>query len=237
MDITEFYRQVDAIYSNDDWDAAEELFNVAMDETSSDQEFHAVIENELGICFMKRGMYLEAIKHLSNAEAHFALSYGKNSGEALSIKTNLARAYSAMGDHDKSIALLKELCESHAGNDDDSPLLYDTYVGIAHESRLMGDYDAAIDFLIRAMEFARNYKQAEPLIACVFDLGVIQFERGHRGEAVNALSEAMDLCEQAKIKDTELGKTVEAFYTEMSKSACCGCSGEFAQAPITIEDE
>ena len=62
-------------------------------------------------------------------------------------------------------------------------------------------------------------------------------ERVQRGEAVIALSEASNLCEQAKNKDAELGKKAAAFYTEMSKSACCGCSGEFAQAPITIEDE
>jgi hypothetical protein len=138
MDITEFYRQVDAIYSNEDWDAAEELFNAMMNETAGDQELHAVIENELGVCCMKRGMNLEALKHLSSAETYFALTHGTNCGEALSIKTNLARVHSAMGDHGKSKALLKELCESQSGNDVNSPLLYDACIGIAHESRLMG---------------------------------------------------------------------------------------------------
>lgn len=87
------------------------------------------------------------------------------------------------------------------------------------------------------MGVARKHKQAEPLIACLYEPGTIQFERVQRGEAVIALSEASNLCEQAKNKDAELGKKAAAFYTEMSKSACCGCSGEFAQALITIEDE
>jgi FimV-like protein len=237
VDINEFYRQVDAIYNNEDWDAAEELFNAMMNETSNDPELHATIENELGVCCMKRGMQLEAVEHLLSAETYFASTHGAKSGEALSIKTNLARAYSAMGDHEKARDLLGELCELQSNTDDDAPILYDACVGIGHESRLIGDYDSAIEYLNRAMSIARQYEQAEPLIACLFDLGVIQFERGHRGEAVNALSEAMEVCRQANLSESELGQTVAAFYSEMSKSACCGCSGELAQSPITVEDE
>ena len=33
MDIKDFYREVDGIYANEDWEAAEELFNTAMEQT------------------------------------------------------------------------------------------------------------------------------------------------------------------------------------------------------------
>lgn len=55
MDIKDFYREVDGIYANEDWEAAEELFNTAMEQTVGDPEMHAVVQNEMGVCFMKRG--------------------------------------------------------------------------------------------------------------------------------------------------------------------------------------
>ena len=121
--------------------------------------------------------------------------------------------------------------------DEPSPLLYDACVGIGHESRLLSDFETAITYLERAKQVALAYGQGEPLIACLFDLGAVQFERGYRGEAVNALSEAVDLCRQQGILDTEFGQGVQAFYDEMNKSACCGCSSSLAQDPITIENE
>ena len=235
MDIKDFYREVDGIYANEDWEAAEELFNTAMEQTVGNPERHAVVQNEMGVCFMKRGMHLEAIDALSNAAAYFASAHGPKSNEVVSIKTNLARVYSAMAEHQKARESLMELCE--VLGEDPSPLLYDACVGIGHESRLMSDFETAIKYLERAKEVARAYGQGEPLIACLFDLGAVQFERGYRGEAVNALSEALDLCRQQGILDTEFGQGVQAFYDEMSKSACCGCSSSLAQDPITIENE
>lgn len=235
MDIKDFYREVDGIYANEDWDAAEELFNAAMNETADDEEMHAVVQNEMGVCFMKRGMHLEAIDALSNAAAYFASAHGPASNEVVSIKTNLARVYSAMAEHQKAREILMELCGLLG--DEPSPLLYDACVGIGHESRLLSDFETAITYLERAKQVALAYGQGEPLIACLFDLGAVQFERGYRGEAVNALSEAVDLCRQQGILDTEFGQGVQAFYDEMNKSACCGCSSSLAQDPITIENE
>ena len=76
MDIKDFYREVDGIYANEDWEAAEELFNTAMEQTVGDPEMHAVVQNEMGVCFMKRGMHLEAIDALSSAAAYFASAHG-----------------------------------------------------------------------------------------------------------------------------------------------------------------
>lgn len=99
MDIKDFYREVDGIYANEDWEAAEELFNTAMEQTVGNPEMHAVVQNEMGVCFMKRGMHLEAIDALSSAAAYFASAHGPKSNEVVSIKTNLARVYSAMAEH------------------------------------------------------------------------------------------------------------------------------------------
>ena len=63
----------------------------------------------------------------------------------MSIKTNLARVYSAMAEHQKAREILMELCE--VLGEDPSPLLYDACVGIGHESRLMSDFETAISIL------------------------------------------------------------------------------------------
>lgn len=61
---------------------------------------------------------------MSSAAAYFASAHGPKSNEVVSIKTNLARVYSAMAEHQKAREILMELCEV-LGEEPPAPLLYE----------------------------------------------------------------------------------------------------------------
>jgi tetratricopeptide (TPR) repeat protein len=177
------------------FDKAEELYNVLLEQTSDEGE-KALYYNNLGYIKDNQGDYEKAIEYhekgleigektLSPDDPSLATSYG-----------NIGLVYRNMGDYTKAVSFLQKdigIVEKTLSPDD--PWLATSYNNIATVYMNMGEYSKALSFYEKALEiYEKTLPSNHPLLTTSYNnIGLVYNNMGEYSKALSFYEKALEI--------------------------------------------
>lgn len=146
-------------YSLNRYDSAIDTFKHALDlvDGSENKELLASLHNDLGIAYQSQGAYREALEHLDLAKDLTEASFGKDADHYAQNLINLANAYEATGDLDRSLATFQEIATIYSQtpptNDQD---LVDVLLNLSRITNSLGMSEQSKTLVQSALELTQQ---------------------------------------------------------------------------------
>jgi tetratricopeptide (TPR) repeat protein len=177
------------------FDKAEELYNVLLEQTS-DEGGKASCYNQLGYIKDDQGDYVKAIEYYEQGLAIKEKTLSPDDPSLATSYNNIGLVYRNMGDYTKAVSFLQkdiEIREKTLSPDD--PRLATSYNNIGSVYDNMGEYSKALSFYEKALEiYQKTLPPNHPLLATSYhNIGSVYDNMGEYSKALSYLDRALNI--------------------------------------------
>jgi tetratricopeptide (TPR) repeat protein len=177
------------------FDKAEELYNVLLEQTSDEGE-KAIYYNNLGHIKDNQGDYEKAIEYYEKALAIWQKTLSPNDPMLATSYGNIGAVYKNMGDYTRALSVLQKALEiSQKTLFVNHPSLANSYSNIGSVHDNMGEYSKALSYYEKALEIdQKNLPSNHPLLATSYaNIGLGYDKIGEYSKALSFYEKALQI--------------------------------------------
>ncbi len=166
----------------------------------------AITLNNLGLCYLAIGDYIEALKYLQES-----LEIRKEMKEPeliANVLLNIGAAYSGLGDYEKAISSLKEsmkISKEHNLKDIIPVLLF----GLGSIYTDIGQYEMALQYLNEAIDESKRHNNFQALAKSWHNIAAVYEDMGLNDQAIEYYKKALKIKRDNKISPYSIAGSLD----------------------------
>ncbi|CAF1325624.1 unnamed protein product [Adineta steineri] len=192
---TEWQRLGSLLLKIGQFDKAEELYSVLLEQTSSEGE-KAHYYNQLGCVKNDQGDYEKAISYFEQGLEIWQKTPSSNHRSLCTLYNNIGLVYNNMGEYSKALSSLEKALEIRQKSlPSNHPSLATSYNNIATAYDKMGEYTKALPSFEKALEiWQKTLPSNHPSLATLCNnIGLVYNNMGEYSKALSSLEKALEI--------------------------------------------
>ncbi|CAF0954952.1 unnamed protein product [Adineta steineri] len=189
----------DLLLTIDQFDKAEELYNILLEQTSNEYN-KGLYYNQLGLAKDAQGDYKKAIWYYEQALEIYQKALPSNHRHLATLFNNIGRVYYQMGEYSKPLSFYEQALEIQQKTlPSNHPSLAISYNNIGSVYRKMGEYSKVFSSYEKALEIHQNILPSNhPDLATSYSkLALVYRHVGEYSKALSSLEKDLEICQKS----------------------------------------